>query len=67
MVFFFLVYGSIWQAGFQGKVLFCSKWVRVNQKRKETGREREKKKKGITQSCSYKDDVELGLLGYFCV
>ena len=49
------------------KVLFCSKWVRVNQKRKETGGEREREREGITQTCSYKDDVELGLLGYFCV
>ena len=29
--------------------------------------EREEKKKGITQTCSYKDDVKLGLPGYFCV
>ena len=49
----------------KAKVLFCSKWVWVNQKR-ERERERERER-GITQKCSYKDDVELGLLGYFCV
>ena len=30
----------------------------------ERERERERER-GITQTCSYKDDVELGLLGYF--
>ena len=59
MVFFFIVYGSIWRASFQAKVLFCSKWVWVNQKR-----ERERNN---TEHVSYKDDVALGFLGYFCV
>ena len=45
MVFFFLVYGSIWLASFQGKGFVLPKWVWMNQKRKEMGRERSKKKK----------------------
>ena len=39
----------------------------IGEPKEKRDEEREREREGITQTCSYKDDVELGLLGYFCV